>query len=91
MPGWSWFSSYPVRAPNRIWYGRYWRKALPSGVTFTMPMSCPECLLPWSEEGILMVRGNVDRHWGAPPSGGVNHVYYECAGCGHQAYQRDDE
>jgi hypothetical protein len=75
MSDWSYFTSVPIQI-GQTYYGS------------TMPMNCPGCGLEWSDTGLgLPIRDNVNRSWGSAPTlNSVASVFYECAACGHQAY-----
>lgn len=58
----------------------------PNAWVATLPMTCPRCCSPWSDDGLVPIRGQVHSHRAAPPGGQVATTCYECAACGHQAY-----
>lgn len=72
---WSWYESTMVQLRSGGWVS-------------TLPISCPRCGLAWSDEGIQLIRGHVDRGRGCPPDGQVATTSYECAQCGHTSYEQ---
>lgn len=72
---WSWYQSAMVQIRPDAWIA-------------TLPMSCPRCLLPWSDDGLDPIRGQVERGRGHPPGTAVATTSYRCAQCGHTAYEQ---
>lgn len=59
-----------------------------------MLMHCPRCGLPWSDDGLIPIRGQSYSGRGTPPTGQwtIATSTRTCEECGHTAYRRlDDE